>query len=95
MIVSSATLDAENYYDFFDEKGKDDYASIISIPGRCYPIEVFYLQEACPSYTGATVDAVMKIHAFEGAGDVLCFLTGQREIEETCRAIEESLADYD
>lgn len=95
VIVSSATLDAENYFDFFDEKGKENYASIISIPGRCFPIEVFYLQEASPSYTAATVDTVMKIHAFEGVGDILCFLTGQREIEETCRAIEESLAEYE
>lgn len=95
MIVSSATLDAENYRDFFDEKDKENYAAVVSIPGRCFPIEVFYLQEACARYTAATVDTVLKIHAFEGPGDVLCFLTGQREIEETCRAIEESLADYD
>ena len=35
-----------------------------------------------PNYVQATVEAIVEIHKREMIGDILCFLTGQDEVEE-------------
>lgn len=82
VIISSATIDAELFYDFFNNKTKSgkDAAVILSVEGRMYPVEVFYLKESCPCYVKETVETCMKIHDKEPQGDILAFLTGQDEV---------------
>lgn len=82
IIISSATIDAELFYDFFNYKTKSgkDSAVILSVEGRMYPVDVFYLKNPCPCYVKETVETCMKIHTKEGPGDVLAFLTGQEEV---------------
>ncbi|XP_055531073.1 probable ATP-dependent RNA helicase DHX35 [Wyeomyia smithii] len=83
VIVSSATVDAELFQEFFNLKKKKedkDTSVILSVEGRMYPYEVFYLQQPCPDYVKGTVDTVMKIHRNEKPGDILAFLTGQEEV---------------
>ncbi|XP_050702353.1 probable ATP-dependent RNA helicase DHX35 [Eriocheir sinensis] len=48
LIVSSATLDAEQLYRFFNrndtaDRAKDT-AAVLAVEGRAYPVEVFYLE---------------------------------------------------
>lgn len=83
IVVSSATIDAELFYDFFNHKSKagKDLAVILSVEGRMFPVDVFYLKEPCPDYVKETVNTCMKIHDKEGSGDILAFLTGQEEVE--------------
>ena len=83
IIISSATMDAELFRDFFNFRTKEnpkDTATILTVEGRMYENKVFYLDEPCPDYVRATVDTVMKIHRKEGPGDILAFLTGQEEV---------------
>lgn len=82
LIISSATIDAELFYDFFNYKTKrgKDAAVILSVEGRMFPVEVFYLKDPCPCYVTATVETCMKIHEKEPLGDILAFLTGQDEV---------------
>ena len=85
VIVASATLDAERFFQFFNknetrDKNKDT-AAIMTIEGRMFPVDVFYSLDPVPNYLKATVETVMKIHRLEKEGDVLCFLTGQDEVE--------------
>lgn len=44
LLISSATLDAEKFSEYFD------YAPIFRIPGRRYPVDIFYTKapEVCP-----------------------------------------------
>ncbi|XP_068707056.1 probable ATP-dependent RNA helicase DHX35 [Montipora foliosa] len=85
IIVSSATLDAEMFRDFFNtnitsDRNKDT-AAILSVKGRSYPVDIHYTLSPVPDYLKTTVDTVMGIHKQESQGDILAFLTGQDEVE--------------
>ena len=75
LLISSATLDAEKFSEYFD------YAPIFRIPGRRYPVDILYTKAPEADYLHAAVVTTLQIHATQPAGDVLIFLTGQEEIE--------------
>ncbi|XP_021039250.1 probable ATP-dependent RNA helicase DHX35 isoform X1 [Mus caroli] len=85
LIVASATLDAEKFRDFFNQNETSDPARdtsvTLTVEGRTFPVDIFYLQSPVPDYIKATVDTVVKIHQTEGDGDILAFLTGQEEVD--------------
>ncbi|KAF2497028.1 P-loop containing nucleoside triphosphate hydrolase protein [Lophium mytilinum] len=92
IVVSSATLDAENFLQFFAgdsqaENGNGDsepggtIGRIISLEGRMYPVDIHYLEEPAEDYVGIAVKTVFDIHSSEPDGDILIFLTGREEIE--------------
>lgn len=87
VVVMSATLDAQKFADYFDG------APILKIPGRTFPVEVFFTPEPEQDYVDATVRTVLQIHAHEPTGDVLVFLTGEREIEDVCARLRDEGAD--
>ena len=76
LIISSATLDAEKFSKYFDD------ASIFMIPGRMFPVDIYYTKNPEADYVDASVVTVLQIHISQPLnGDVLVFLTGQEEIE--------------
>lgn len=88
ILISSATLDAQKFSDFFDG------APIFMVPGRRYPVDIFYTESPESNYVTAVLSTVFQIHISQGPGDILVFLTGQEEIEacaenlqETCRKL--------
>ena len=78
LVVMSATLDASSFQKYFNQ------APLFKVPGRLYPVEIFYTAAPEPDYIQAAVRTVVQIHLYEGPGDVLLFLTGEQEIMETC-----------
>uniref|UniRef100_A0A8C2EF33 RNA helicase n=1 Tax=Cyprinus carpio TaxID=7962 RepID=A0A8C2EF33_CYPCA len=85
LIVTSATLDAVKFSQYFYE------APIFTIPGRTYPVEVLYTKEPETDYLDASLITVMQIHLTEPPGDVLVFLTGQEEIDTACEILYERM----
>ncbi|XP_077024747.1 putative ATP-dependent RNA helicase DHX35 isoform X2 [Tamandua tetradactyla] len=85
LIVASATLDAEKFREFFNQNETSDPTRdtcvILTVEGRTFPVDIFYLQSPVPDYIKSTVETVVKIHQTEGDGDILAFLTGQEEVE--------------
>lgn len=88
ILISSATLDAQKFSEFFDG------APIFRIPGRRYDVQLFYTESPESNYITAVLSTVFQIHISQPAGDVLVFLTGQEEIEacaenltDTCRKL--------
>lgn len=77
LIISSATLDAEKFANYFDD------AYIIRIPGRRYAVDIYYTKAPESDYIEATVITALQIHVTQPKGDILVFLTGQDEIETT------------
>jgi pre-mRNA-splicing factor ATP-dependent RNA helicase DHX16 len=76
LIISSATLDAEKFADYFDQ------ANIFNIPGRMYAVDILYTKAPEADYLDAVVVTVLQIHVTQPVpGDILVFLTGQEEIE--------------
>lgn len=80
LIISSATLDAQKFSDFFDS------APIFRIPGRRFPVDIYYTKAPEADYVDACVVSILQIHATQPLGDILVFLTGQEEIE-TCQEL--------
>lgn len=80
LLISSATLDAEKFSEFFDD------APIFRIPGRRFPVDIYYTKAPEADYIDACVVTVLQIHVTQPLGDVLVFLTGQEEIE-TCQEL--------
>lgn len=99
VIVSSATVDAKEFFEFFNARDENpvnpslrDSTSILSIPGRVFPVDIFYCDKPVAHYFNASVEAVMEIHRKEGEGDILVFFTGQEEIDDFVRVLNERTA---
>jgi len=88
IIVTSATIDLEKFSAFFNG------APIIEVSGRTYPVEVLYRpwQDTFDELPLAIVDAVTEIQAISKGkrGDILIFLSGEREIREVSHAIKKA-----
>ncbi|GAB6033588.1 ATP-dependent RNA helicase dhx8 [Chamberlinius hualienensis] len=85
LIVTSATLDAVKFSQYFFE------APIFTIPGRTFPVEILYTKEPETDYLDASLITVMQIHLTEPPGDILLFLTGQEEIDTACEVLYERM----
>ena len=80
LLISSATMDTEKFSTFFDD------APVFRIPGRRFPVDIYYTKAPEADYVDAVVVTVLQIHVSQPQGDVLVFLTGQEEIE-SCQEI--------
>lgn len=96
IIVSSATLQAEDFLSFFTrddgslQNGQSQpKGSIISLEGRTHPIDILYLDSPTEDYVEKAIETIFAIHAKEDKGDILVFLTGREEIEHAVNAVAE------
>src|SRR5687768_13674781 len=87
MVITSATIDPERFSRHFDD------APIINVSGRSYPVEVRYRpveldeeDETAVDEQAAILGAVDELWR-EGPGDILVFLSGEREIRETAESL--------
>jgi len=91
VIITSATIDADRFSTHFTVNGKK--APIIEVSGRLYPVEVRYRpvedidkKDDERDLYDAIVDAADEVSRL-GAGDILVFLPGEREIREAAEAL--------
>ena len=87
IIISSATLDLEKFAQYFDNSPR------FSIPGRRYPVDIFYTKQPEADYLEATVVTILQIHITQELGDVLVFLTGQEEIDSAVEMLQQRTKD--
>ncbi|WP_351231193.1 ATP-dependent RNA helicase HrpA [Streptomyces sp. NPDC002133] len=87
VVITSATIDPERFSRHFGD------APIVEVSGRTYPVEVRYRplleedsEESDRDQITAICDAVDELQA-EGPGDILVFLSGEREIRDTADAL--------
>ncbi|XP_069054383.1 pre-mRNA-splicing factor ATP-dependent RNA helicase DHX16 isoform X2 [Lepisosteus oculatus] len=83
VLIASATLDTERFSTFFDD------APVFRIPGRRFPVDIYYTKAPEADYLEACVVSVLQIHVTQPPGDVLVFLTGQEEIEACCEMLQD------
>lgn len=80
IIITSATIDVNKFSKHFNE------APIIEVSGRTFPVEVLYrppLETESDSLLDAIISAVHEIIDLDNQGDILLFLSGERDIRET------------
>lgn len=96
VIVTSATIDTDRFAEHFGVDGVP--APVFVVEGRTYPVDVRYRpfgadNEDDPGdrrdQVRAVVDAVAELES-EGPGDVLVFLSGEREIHDIADALRRS-----
>ena len=81
VIITSATIDVERFSNHFNQ------APIIEVSGRTYPVEVRYRppifneEDDTNNDFQPILDAIEELSA-ESFGDILIFLTGEREIRD-------------
>ena len=85
MIITSATIDTERFAAHFDG------APVVEVSGRSFPVEVRYRpigedEGDDRDQTQAIGDAVQELMRL-GPGDILVFLSGEREIRDTAEAL--------
>jgi len=88
LVITSATIDPERFSKHFGD------APIINVSGRSYPVEVRYRpveldeedDETASGEQDAILSAVDELWS-EQAGDILVFLSGEREIRETAESL--------
>lgn len=87
VVITSATIDPERFARHFGE------APIVEVSGRTYPVEVRYrplleedTDDSDRDQITAICDAVDELQT-EGPGDILVFLSGEREIRDTADAL--------
>ncbi|HEV2295400.1 MAG TPA: ATP-dependent RNA helicase HrpA [Tepidisphaeraceae bacterium] len=88
LIITSATINPQQFSRHFDD------APIVEVSGRTYPVEARY-RPAHEEEDDEGDDPIVSIlHGVdevcrEGPGDVLVFLSGEREIRETAEALRQ------
>ena len=75
LIITSATLKTDQISKYFGQ------APLISVSGRCYPVNILHKESSKEKRVENTVSAAIRIHLHEPAGDILAFLTGFEECE--------------
>jgi ATP-dependent RNA helicase DDX35 len=67
VIVSSATLDATAFQEFFSSPPEPISSIIVSLEGRAYPIQIAYLEEPTEDYVRKAAETVISIHRQVGS----------------------------
>ncbi|KAK7593066.1 hypothetical protein V9T40_007818 [Parthenolecanium corni] len=89
LIVTSATMDAEKFANFFGN------VPTFTIPGRTFPVDLFFSRNTVEDYVDAAVKQALQVHLQQSEGDILIFMPGQEDIEVTCEVLAERLAEID
>jgi ATP-dependent RNA helicase DDX35 len=103
VIISSATMDAEMFREFFNSgsrgskgKSKGGVATVLSVEGTAYPVGIMYSPCPVQDYVVASLRAVLSIHSAGGGagqpGAILVFLTGKEEIDRLVELINDENA---
>ncbi|QDU80794.1 ATP-dependent RNA helicase HrpB [Polystyrenella longa] len=84
LIITSATIDADRFSEFFKTHGV--LAPILNVSGRSYPVDVWYRppeesKEDDVDWMTSVCDSVQEV-CQHGPGDVLIFLPTERDIRE-------------
>jgi pre-mRNA-splicing factor ATP-dependent RNA helicase DHX38/PRP16 len=87
VVITSATMNADKFANFFGR------APIFHIPGRTFPVDIFFSKTPVEDYVDGSVWQVMQIHLQAPLpGDILVFMTGQEDIETMCEALADKMA---
>ncbi|XP_054167485.1 pre-mRNA-splicing factor ATP-dependent RNA helicase PRP16-like [Oppia nitens] len=85
LIVTSATMDSSKFAMFFGN------VPVFIIPGRTFPVQIYFSKNVVEDYVDAAVKQTIQIHLGGLTGDILVFMPGQEDIEVTCEVITERL----
>jgi len=89
LIVTSATMDAAKFAAFFGD------VPVYTIPGRTFPVEMYFSRNVVEDYVDAAAKKSLEIHLSADEGDILIFMPGQEDIDVTCELLTEKLEEIE
>lgn len=86
LIVTSATIDVSRFSEHFNR------APVVEVSGRTFPVATLYRpwHDADEDLTTAVVNAVDEIISHYPPGDILIFMSGEREIREVSHELKKA-----
>jgi ATP-dependent helicase HrpA len=81
VIITSATIETSRFAQHFDD------APVIEVSGRTYPVEVRYRPLDLDQEQDQIDGIAAAVDELPAAGDILVFLSGEREIRDTADAL--------
>jgi ATP-dependent helicase HrpA len=86
LVITSATIDPHRFSEHFGQ------APVVEVSGRTYPVEIRHrpVEDPDTDQPQAICDAVGELAA-EGPGDILVFLSGEREIRDAAEALRREI----
>ncbi|KAF2711441.1 P-loop containing nucleoside triphosphate hydrolase protein [Pleomassaria siparia CBS 279.74] len=86
LIVSSATLNSQEFSKYFDD------APIFSVPGRMHKVDIHHVKSPEANFIQAIISCVFQLHISQpvDSGDILVFVPGREEIEAIATNIEDT-----
>lgn len=88
VIIASATMDTKKFAEFFS-------APVIEVPGRLFPIETRYLSDEDDDELELCERVAAAVRELPREGDILVFLSGERDIRETGEYLKALFGDSD
>jgi ATP-dependent helicase HrpA len=86
LVITSATIDPDRFSRHFGG------APVVEVSGRTYPVQTRYRPLGTADQVDAIGDAIEELGR-DGPGDVLVFLSGEREIRETAEGLGARFGD--
>ncbi len=83
ILITSATIPAKQFSDFFGG------APVLEIPGRMYPVQVFYEKQRPKDYVVSAAQKVKKVLQDGFEGDILIFMPGEAQIRQTLNLLRD------
>lgn len=87
IIITSATMNADKFSRYFGG------APQFTIPGRTFPVDIFYSRVTPADYIDSCVKTCLTVHLTKDNGDILVFLTGKMDIDTCCDVLDEKLKE--
>ncbi len=87
LIITSATIDPQRFAAHFND------APVLTVSGRTYPVEIRYrptdeAEDKDRDQLDAIVDAINELAREKTHGDILIFLSGERDIRDTAEGLK-------
>lgn len=88
VVLVSSPIEARLLASTFDPRSPP---TIMSMEDQGFPVQIYYTERPCTDIVRDAVQAALQIHRKEGPGDILVFLTGEKEVEDAVHATTEEL----
>ncbi|KAJ3271576.1 ATPdependent RNA helicase [Terramyces sp. JEL0728] len=97
IILYSSSSDIRLFFDYFNVnttvQKENDSVIVLSLEGRSFPVQDYYITTPCSDYIQETVNTVLKLNDSEKIGDILVFLSSREEVDTVIELINEFASD--
>lgn len=81
IVVMSAIINKAKFLSYFPG------ADVQDVPGREFTVNRNYLKDAASMVDGVLINIIIQVHLIGRAGNILVFVSGEREIKDTIQSV--------